>query len=81
MPANTGTSETLADYRTFTGNISLQKSGIILANQLKLRSETLGDTISNGAYYYLSDECMIGWHRDWKQFFKKQTEHDGQDYK
>lgn len=50
-------------------------------HQLKLRSETLGDTISNGAYYYLSDECMIGWHRDWKQFFKKQTEHDGQDYK
>ena len=46
---------------------------------LKLRSEYLGDTISNGAYYYLSDECLIGWHRDWKQFFKKQGELDGQD--
>lgn len=49
-------------------------------HQLKLRSETLGDTISNGAYYYLSDECIIGWHRDWKQFFKKQSETDGQNH-
>lgn len=49
-------------------------------HQLKLRSETLGDTISNGAYYYLSDECVIGWHRDWKQFFKKQSETDGQNH-
>lgn len=47
---------------------------------LKLRSEYLGDTISNGAFYYLSDECLIGWHRDWKQFFKKQIEQDGQDH-
>ena len=46
---------------------------------LKLRSEYLGDTISNGAFYYLSDECLIGWHKDWKQFFKKQEGQDGQD--
>lgn len=49
-------------------------------HQLKLRGETLGDTISNGAYYYLSDESLIGWHRDWKQFFKSQCGTDGQDY-
>lgn len=48
-------------------------------HNLELRREMLGDTISNGAYYYLSDECLIGWHRDWKQFFKKQGERDGQD--
>lgn len=66
-----------------TEEIILKKAKKLLyevrKHQLKLRSETLGDTISNGAYYYFSDECIIGWHRDWKQFFKKQTEHDGQD--
>ena len=46
---------------------------------LKLRSEYLGDTISNGAFYYLSDECLIGWHKNWREFFKKQREQDGQD--
>ena len=49
-------------------------------HQLKLRGETLGNIFSNGAYYYLSDECIIGWHRDWRQFFKKQSKTDGQDY-
>lgn len=29
-------------------------------------------TISNGAYYYLSDECLIGWHKEWKKFFIKE---------
>lgn len=48
-------------------------------HNLKLRSEMLGETISNGAYYYLSDECLIGWHRDWKHFFKKHSDTNGQD--
>lgn len=49
-------------------------------HNLKLRNEDLGITISNGAYYYLSDECIIGWHRDWKEFFKSTTEQYGQNH-
>lgn len=48
-------------------------------HKLKLCREMLGETISNGAFYYLSDECLIGWHRDWKLFFKKQNGINGQD--
>lgn len=47
-------------------------------HQVKLCNEVLGTMISNGAFYYLSDECIIGWHRNWQEFFKKQTEQDGQ---
>ncbi len=46
-------------------------------HELKLQKKLLGLAISNGAYYYFSDECLIGWHRDWKDFFKKQSEQDG----
>lgn len=46
-------------------------------HDLKLRKKWLGLAISNGAYYYLSDECLIGWHRDWKEFFKKKHDKDG----
>lgn len=49
-------------------------------HELKLRKKWLGLAISNGAFYYLSDECLIGWHRDWKAFFKKNQNKDGQDY-
>lgn len=49
-------------------------------HELKLRKKWLGLAISNGAFYYLSDECLIGWHRDWKAFFKKNQDRDGQDY-
>lgn len=31
----------------------------------------LGTNISNGAFYYFSDESLIGWHREWKKIFKK----------
>lgn len=48
-------------------------------HELKLRKKWLGLAISNGAYYYLSDECLIGWHRDWEEFFKKKQDKDGQD--
>ena len=48
-------------------------------HELKLRKKWLGLAISNGAYYYLSDECLIGWHRDWEEFFKKKQNKDGQD--
>jgi len=47
-------------------------------HQLKLCKETLQQRISDGAFYYLSDECIIGWHRNWQEFFKKQTKQDGQ---
>ena len=47
-------------------------------HQLKLCKETLQQRISDGAFYYLSDECIIGWHRNWQEFFKKQKEQDGQ---
>ena len=46
-------------------------------HDLKLRKKWLGLAISNGAYYYLTDECLIGWHRDWKEFFKKKHYKDG----
>lgn len=40
-------------------------------HQVKLKEEVLGLAISNGAYYYLSDECIIGWHKNWQDFFYK----------
>lgn len=46
--------------------------------KLKLCDEELHQYISDGAFYYLSDECIIGWHKNWKDFFKKKTEQDGQ---
>lgn len=48
-------------------------------HELKLRKKWLGLAFSNGAFYYLSDECLIGWHRDWKAYFKKNQGKDGQD--
>lgn len=48
-------------------------------HQLTLRKKALSQYISDGAFYYLSDECIIGWHRDWQKFFKKKLEQDGQD--
>lgn len=48
-------------------------------HKLKLCDEYLETAISNGAFYYLSDECVIGWHRDWKNFFEKLSSKDGQD--
>lgn len=42
----------------------------VRGHNLKL-TQPLGISISNGAFYYLSDEGMIGWHRDWEKFFKK----------
>ena len=47
-------------------------------HQVKLCNEMLGQFVSVGAYYYLTDECIIGWHKNWQDFFKKQTEQDGQ---
>lgn len=38
---------------------------------LQMRKEILITPISNGAFYYLSDECLIGWHHQWKSFFQK----------
>ena len=46
--------------------------------KLKLCDEELHQYISDGDFYYLSDECIIGWHKNWKDFFKKKTEQDGQ---
>lgn len=44
----------------------------IRANKLSIRDEQLGIPISNGAYYYLSDECLIGWHPEWESHFNKE---------
>lgn len=38
--------------------------------EVSLCKEKLLIPISNGAFYYLSDECQIGWHREWEIFFK-----------
>lgn len=46
-------------------------------HKLKLCKEELSQYISDGAFYYLSDKCIIGWHKSWKEFFKKQGEQDG----
>ena len=40
--------------------------------EVSLCKEKLLIPISNGAFYYLSDECQIGWHREWEKFFKNQ---------
>lgn len=48
-------------------------------HKLKLCDEYLETAISNGAFYYLSDECIIGWHRDWAIFFNKLSSKDGPD--
>ena len=45
--------------------------------RLKLCNELLNQPISDGAFYYLSDECIIGWHKNWREFFKTQGEQDG----
>ena len=47
-------------------------------HQLTLRQSLLILPISNGAFYYLSDECIIGWHKNWRDFFSKQTMQNGQ---
>ena len=49
-------------------------------HKLKLCKEELSQYISDGAFYYLSDKCIIGWHKNWREFFKKQGEQDGQDH-
>lgn len=49
-------------------------------HKLKLCKEELSQYISDGAFYYLSDKCIIGWHKSWMEFFKKQGEQDGQDH-
>lgn len=46
-------------------------------HKLKLCKEELSQYISDGAFYYLSDKCIIGWHKSWKEFFKKQGGQDG----
>ena len=38
-------------------------------HKLKLCKEELSQYISDGAFYYLSDKCIIGWHKSWKEFF------------
>ena len=52
---------------------------VIRDKELKLCQQPLGRPISNGAFYYYSDECKIGWHRDWEKFFgKKEDNQNGQ---
>lgn len=38
-------------------------------HNINLKQSSLGIPISNGAYYYLSDECLLGWHRNWKELY------------
>lgn len=59
-------------------NVIISKAGKLLESirdkELSLCKQSLGRPISNGAFYYFSDECKIGWHRDWEQFFSKKEE-------
>lgn len=48
--------------------------------KLTLSKKTLERPISNGAFYYFSDECLIGWHRDWRNFFNKKARKDGSNH-
>lgn len=63
-------------------DVIIEKAGNLLyevrKHQLILRQKVLNQYISDGAFYYLSDECIIGWHRDWNDFFKKKMKQDGQ---
>ena len=65
-------------------NVIIDKAQEILfavrQHKLKLCKEELSQYISDGAFYYLSDKCIIGWHKSWMEFFKKQGEQDGQDH-
>ena len=65
-------------------NVIIDKAQEILfavrQHKLKLCKEELSQYISDGAFYYLSDKCIIGWHKSWLEFFKKQGEQDGQDH-
>lgn len=65
-------------------DVIISKAGKLLESirdkELSLCKQSLGRPISNGAFYYFSDECKIGWHRDWKKYFSKQEKDtDGQD--
>lgn len=40
-------------------------------SKVTLCREQLSIPISNGAFYYFSDECKIGWHYKWGSIFKK----------
>lgn len=65
-------------------NVIIDKAQEILfavrQHKLKLCKEELSQYISDGAFYYLSDKCIIGWHKSWMEFFKKQGEQDGQNH-
>ena len=67
-----------------SGDVIIDKAQEILfavrQHKLKLCKEELSQYISDGAFYYLSDKCIIGWHKSWMEFFKKQGEQDGQDH-
>lgn len=56
-------------------DVIIEKAGDLLyevrKHQLTLRQKALSQYISDGAFYYLSDECIIGWHRDWNDFFPR----------
>ena len=52
----------------------------IRKTDLTLCKQKLGFPISNGAFYFFSDECKIGWHKDWEKFFsKRENKENGQD--
>ena len=44
---------------------------------LKLCNEELRQYISDGALYYMTGKCTIGWHKRWKEFAQTQGEQDG----
>ncbi|MPQ46930.1 hypothetical protein GCQ56_07865 [Marinifilum sp. N1E240] len=62
----------------YLGNVSEEEYNIkgiellqiILRNNLKLGEQELDVDLSNGRYYSLSDEPVIGWRKDWKKYKK-----------
>lgn len=67
-------------YETVVKSKAKELLNKIREKNLAINQELLSNPFSNGAYYYLSDECEIGWHPKWKSFFKKNI-NNGQNIK
>ena len=50
--------------------LSLELLDVVRKQDLKLLDTDLGIKLSNGYYYYLSNEPKIGWHLDWEEKYK-----------
>jgi hypothetical protein len=51
-------------------DLGLQLIDIIREKTLKMQEQSLNIDLSNGAFYELSDEPLIGWRKDWEKYKK-----------